>query len=207
MVNNPQVPAGQPFTPNVVHLERRLFHMAGSSICPVLALFVQRDLVVTLLLGATVLFVVGDVVRLLVGRLNRLFHRLFRQLLRKAEESRITGASYMLLGTVGAFVLFSKDVAILAVFFAALGDPIAAMIGIRVPGKRVFGKSLLGTMAMIAVALGVAGILHVTAGIGVRWPVVVGAMVAGIVELLPLPLDDNLRVPIVAGTAMTFLGM
>ena len=181
--------------------------MAMASIPPVLALFLEEDLFLTLLLAVTYVVVMGDIARLLVGRLNRLFHRLFRPLLRQREENRITGASYVLLGTLGAFALFPSDVAILAVLFTALGDPVAAMVGTRSPGRRIHGKSPWGTAAMIAVGLGVAGVAHITGAIGFRWPVAVGAVVAGIAELLPLPVDDNLRVPLVAGGVMALLGM
>ena len=190
-----------------LHLQRRLFHMVAASAFPVLALFLEGTLFLTLLLAATAAFVLGDVTRLLVGRLNRLFHRLFRPLLRKREEIRVTGASYVLLGTLGAFAVFSQDVAILAVLFTALGDPVAAMVGMRSPGRRILGKSPWGTAAMIAVGLGVAGVLHTIGAVSFRWPVAVGAIVAGVAELLPLPLDDNLRVPLVAGGVMALLGM
>ena len=190
-----------------MHVQRRLFHMAMASIPPVLALLLEEDLFHTLLLAVTYAVVLGDIARLLIRRLNRLFHRLFRPLLRQKEESRITGASYILLGTLGAFALFPSDVAILAVLFTALGDPVAAMVGIRAPGRRIHGKSPWGTAAMIVVGLGVAGIAHFTGAIGFRWPVAVGAAAAGIAELLPLPVDDNLRVPLVAGGAMALLGM
>ena len=181
--------------------------MAAASTFPVLALFLEDGLLLTLLLVVTSVFVLGDLTRLRVRRLNSLFHRLFRPLLREREENRVTGASYVLLGTLGAFALFSQDVAILAVLFTALGDPVAAMVGVRCPGRRISGKSPWGTAAMIAVGLGVAGVLHTIGAIGFRWPVAVGAFVSGLTEMLPLPLDDNLRVPLVAGAVMALLGM
>ena len=181
--------------------------MAAASAFPVLALFLGEGPFLTLLLAVTLVFVLGDIARLLAKPFNSLFQRLFRPLLRKAEGSQPTGASYVLLGTLAAFALFTQDVAVLAVLFTALGDPVAAMVGTRCPGRRVHGKSPWGTAAMIAAGLGIAGVLHATDAIGFRWPVAVGALVAGIAELLPLPLDDNLRVPLVAGGAMALLGM
>ena len=181
--------------------------MAAASVFPVLALFLEEGPFLTLLMVVAWVFVLGDITRLLVRRLNTLFYRFFRPLLRETEESRLTGASYVLLGTLGAFALFPQEVAVLAVLFTALGDPVAAMVGARCPGRRVSGKSPWGTAAMIAVGLAVAGMLHATGAIGFRWPVAVGAVASGIAELLPLPLDDNLRTPLVAGGAMVLLGM
>ncbi|MFH1141647.1 MAG: hypothetical protein V1724_08345 [Chloroflexota bacterium] len=184
-----------------IHAPRRLFHMAAASLFPLLALVLDERKFLPLLLAVTALFVLVD-----VARLNLWFHRLFGPLLRQGEERRITGASYMLLGTLGVFILFSRDVAVLAVLFTALGDPVAAMVGIRFPGRPVFGKSLWGTAAMVVVGLVVAGAMHVAGVIDFRWAIAAGALVAGIAELLPLPLDDNLRVPLLAGAAMAVLG-
>ncbi len=189
-----------------IHAPRRLFHMAAASLFPLLALLLEERTFLLLLLAVTALFVLADVARLRAGRLNLWFHRLFGPMLRQGEERRITGASYILLGTLGAFVLFSRDVAVMAVLFTALGDPVAAMVGIRFPGRRLFGKSLWGTAAMILVGLGVASLVHVAGVVELRWAIAVGALVAGIAELLPLPLDDNLRVPLLAGAVMALLG-
>ena len=184
--------------------------MAAASTFPLLALFLGekgKELFLTLLLAAAFIFVLAEVTRLLVRPINRLFQRVFRSLLRQSEESRVTGATYVLLGALGAFALFPRDVAILAVLFTALGDPVAAMVGIRSHGRRFYGKSPWGTLAMALVGVGVAAALHLTGAIGLTWQAGVGAIVAAVTELVPLPLDDNLRVPLVAGGAMALLGL
>ena len=190
-----------------LHTPRRLFHMVATSFFPLLALFVERDLLLTLLRASPAVFVIGDIARLYLKPLGTLFHRLFGPLLREREGNRVTGASYVLLGTLAVFALLPRDVAILAVIFVAVGDPVAAMVGIRSPGLRMFGKSPLGTAAMIVTCLSVAGVLHWVGAISMGWPVAAGAVVAGLTELLPLPLDDNLWVPLAAGMAMLLLGM
>ena len=189
-----------------IHALRRLFHMAAASLFPILALFLEKRTFLPLLLAVMALFVLADVARLRLVRLNLWWGKLFGPLLRQGEERRVTGASYILLGTLGVFVLFSRDAAVLAVLFTALGDPVAAMVGIRFPGKPIFGKSLWGTAVMVVVGLAVAGAMHVAGVIDFRWAIAVGALVAGIAELLPIPLDDNLRVPLLAGAAMSLLG-
>ena len=190
-----------------LHIERRLFHILSGSVFPVAALLVEEGLFLFLLLAATVAVIAGDAARLLVPSLNRLAHRLFSRLLREREAHRVTGASYILLGTLGAFAIFPRDVAVLAVLFTSVGDPIAGLVGVRAPGWRAFGKSPVGTAAMAVAGLVVAGLLHAAGEITIGWPVVVGAVVAAVVELLPLRVDDNLRVPLVSGAAMVALGM
>lgn len=190
-----------------LHIERRLFHIISGSVFPVTALFLDEGLFLLLLLSITTAAVAGDAARLLIPSINKLFHRLFGRLLRVREAYRVTGASYNLLGTLGAFAIFPRDVAVLAVLFTSVGDPIAGLAGVRAPGWRAFGKSPVGTAAMAVAGIGVAGLLHAVGEISFGWPVAVGALTAAVVELLPLRVDDNLRVPLVSGAAMVALGM
>ena len=180
--------------------------MTAAALLPVLALLLREEWFIALLLLATIVWVAADLARLRVGSLNRWFQRCLGPLLRKGEEHRMTGASYLLLGTFAAFALFQRDVAVLAVLFLALGDPVAAMVGMRFRRGRVFGKSPLGSVAMAGTALGVAGVLHGVGVIDFRWLFVAGALVAAVTEILPLPVNDNITVPLSAGAAMAMLG-
>jgi dolichol kinase len=92
-------------------------------------------------------------------------------------------------------------------FFLSLGDPAAAMVGRRMPGPRIFGKSPLGTAAFVGVGAGAAAVLIVANGIDHHWALWVGAGVAGVVELASIPPDDNLAIPLLAGTVMFVLGV
>jgi dolichol kinase len=40
-----------------------------------------------------------------------------------------------------------------------------------------------------------------------HWGLLVGALIAAVVELVSLPPDDNLSVPLVTGASMHFLGV
>ena len=189
-----------------LHPQRRLFHAAVGSLFPVLALLVDREAFFAALITATVALVAADIARLRARRMNLLAQRWIGPLLRQGEESRLTGASYVLLGTLAAFALFQRDVAVVAVLFLAVGDPVAAMVGMRFRRGRLFGKSPVGSMAMVAAALGVIALLDATGGVGFRWPFLAGAVAAAAVEILPLPVNDNLTVPLSAGAAMALLG-
>ena len=71
-----------------------------------------------------------DLVRLRLAWLNRCFVIWMAPLLKSDEDRRITGATYLLLAGFFAFLLFSQPVAVLATFFLALGDPVAALVGV-----------------------------------------------------------------------------
>ena len=146
-----------------------------------------------------------DLVRFRVAWLNRQFLRWLAPLLKGDEGHRITGATWMVIGALVAFLLFDAKVAVVALLFLSLGDPAAALVGRRAPGPRLFGKSPGGTAAFLAVALAVVAVLVGSGVVPYHWGLLVGAAVAALVELVPLPPDDNLTVPLVSGAAMNFL--
>jgi len=81
------------------------------------------------------------------------------------------------------------------------------LAGRRMPGPRVFGKSPGGTAAFIAVSWAVVGALVATGVVEYHWGFMAGAVAAGLAELAPLPIDDNLTVPIAAAGVMYLTGV
>jgi len=148
-----------------------------------------------------------DLVRLKVGWLNALFMRSMASLLKEDEAGHITGATYMLIAALIVFLLYGKEVGIPVMFFLSLGDPAAAMMGRRMPGPRILGKSPGGTAAFIGVGAAAVAVLLAADGIDHHWALWVGVAVAGVVELASIPPDDNLAIPLLAGTAMFLLGV
>ena len=51
------------------------------------------------------------------------------------------------------------------------------------------------------------GVLVSAGVVEYHWGLIAGAVAAGLAELAPLPVDDNLTVPIAAGAVMFFLGV
>ena len=186
---------------------RRLFHVVVGSTIPVAAIFLPGTVMVWAL---SVLAAGGlglDLVRFKVGWLNRIFTWLLAPLLKADEAGHITGATYMLIAALLVYLLYGKEVAIPVMFFLSLGDPAAALVGRRMPGPRIRGKSPLGSAAFIGVGAGAAAALVAANGIDHHWALWVGAAVAGAAELASVPPDDNLAVPTIAGTVMHFLGV
>ena len=146
-----------------------------------------------------------DLARFQVGWLNRQFLRWLAPLLKGDEGQHITGATYMVIAGLAAFLLFDAPVAVASLLFLSLGDPAAALVGRMTPGPRVFGKSPGGTGAFLVVSLAVVGVLAASGTVDYHWGLVVGAAVAALVELVPLPPDDNFTIPLVSGAAMHFL--
>ena len=183
-------------------LGRRLFHAVAGSLPPLAGILAPMPELVVILAVLAFGSLSLDLTRFRVSWLNRLFLRWLRLLLKSSEDRRITGATYLLVAAFLAFLLFDRPVAIAVLLFLSLGDPAAALVGRPMPGPRLFGKSPVGTLAFIGVSL-LVGAALVVAGIApFHWGLLAGAVVAGLVELAPLPGDDNLWVPLIAGAVM-----
>ena len=186
---------------------RRLFHVFAGSTIPIAGIFAPET---EFLIGLAVTAAGGlalDLARFGLGPLNRVYLRWMAPLLKSDEEFHITGATYMLIASVLVFWLFGKNVGIPVMFFLSLGDPAAAIVGRRMPGPRLLGKSPGGTVAFAAVGAGVAGVLLGFGAIEHHWALWAGAAIAASVELAGIPPDDNLTIPLIAGTAMWAMGV
>ncbi|MDE2939207.1 MAG: hypothetical protein OXR67_09885 [Chloroflexota bacterium] len=184
---------------------RRLFHAAVGTAIPVTAYFLP-DLLPIILIGILAAASLAlDLVRFRVPWLNRQFLYWLSLLVKKEEEAHITGATYLLIAAFVSFLVFDKEIAVAVLLFLSLGDPAAALIGRPVPGPRIMGKSPIGTMAFVGVSLLVIAVLATTGVLEFQWVLVVAAVVAGLVELAPLPLDDNLTVPLISGACAQYL--
>jgi dolichol kinase len=95
-------------------------------------------------------------------------------------------------------------VAAAALGLTILGDGTAALVGKGWGRVHFFNKTLEGAAGGLVACLAWAAFLG---GTGVLpWSVVVcGALVASLVELLPIPLDDNLGITLFAGYTMKLL--
>lgn len=181
-------------------LQRKLVHMA-SSILPLGYWLLGRELAVIVLACMTIFLALAEFLRLytLFGR--RLYQRFFGSMTRAEEFGRVTGATYVLVGMLLAALLFKPVVAIVAMLFLSLGDSTAAVVGQRYGRITLGDKTLEGTLACLAVCLGIALLAKLS------WPVAVGgALVAALVEVVPWRwVNDNLTIPVLAGGAMTLL--
>ena len=189
----------------VARLERRVFHLVSASVLPLGALIVPVWLVVSVAAVGVAVAVGLELARSRSSVLNDWFLAHFSVLLKREERGRWLGSTYLLASTLVAFLAFDKYVAILALLFLAVGDPVAAVIGERMGRIRLGKKSLEGTLGFLVASLVVGGLV-VGGGADIPFSaVLLGAAVGALVELAALPPDDNLTVPLAAGGVMTAL--
>lgn len=179
-------------------LARKLIHV--STVGVPLALWVLPRAAALLLLGAAVAVALSvEWARHHLRWARYHFLRRTRRLLRPSETEGLSGATNMAIGYFVAALLFPRSVAVAAMLFNAFGDGAAGLVGRRWGRRRTrWGKSWEGWAA---------GLL-VNCTIGMMIPgispgaAVVGGIAAATIEFVPIPIDDNLSVPIGGGAAL-----
>jgi glycerol-3-phosphate acyltransferase PlsY len=184
-----------------LELPRRLFHMLGGLSVALSGLVLPEQIFIPSLIAATAGFVGLDIARFFSRRVNRWFLSVFHAMMRENESARITGSSYLALGALASFILFETPVAAMSLCFLATGDPVSGMVGGKRQKRRTTIRSLTGGAACFGACLAVAGAFHLSTGVPLA-PAATGALFAAIAESLPIPLDDNLTIPLAGGLAV-----
>ncbi len=155
--------------------------------------------------GLLLAFVLGlglDVLRLAWAPLgSRLTPRLGSSLRPGEERGLVLGAHFLTLSAVLLGACTPPAIGATALGFAVLGDAAAALVGRAFGKRRAWGKSLEGSLACFATCAGLGAILLP----GRPLAALAGAGVATLVEALPLPVDDNLSVPLLSAAALLLL--
>jgi len=159
-----------------------------------------RVLFLSLTVGAIAL----DVLRIHERRVRTIFRRFFGELIRQHEALSLLGSTYLLLAALIAIEVFPRPVAAVALGFTVLGDATSALVGRAWGRHKLFGKSWEGTAGcLVTCLLWAACVSHAAA---LPWPVTIaGAVAATLVEVLPIPLDDNLGITLAAGYTMKLM--
>ncbi len=179
---------------------RKVIHLAGTSV-PLfyLAASSGRQILISFLLAGAAAFFLLDSLRLSIKRVNSWFMDRYGYTLKDEERSGPVGSGLFFFSSGLTVLFFNKEVAVAALFFLAVGDAAAAILGTKWGVPRVKGKSLEGFAACLAVCF-VLGIAFLPAHVALR-----GAAAAALAELLStlIFIDDNLAMPLLAGLAMS----
>jgi len=159
-----------------------------------------------ILLTVCLIVVVFDFLRLHINGFKEGFILFFGSFLRRHELTRLSGATYLLLGCLMTSLLYRKPIVVAACAYIIVGDTFAAMLGQNIKSPKLFRrKTLLGSLGFLLGSLGVAVVLYNLPDTLPLMVLVIGAITATVFEALPLPWDDNFSVPIITGFIMTFL--
>jgi dolichol kinase len=180
---------------------RKGIHLV-SLVIPISFLFINFYVVLFCLILAFSISALFDLLRFFGNDTVKKFLGInFGFLLRPREKKSFSGATTILLAGTLVYLLFDVKVAAAAMVIIVVGDTFAALVG-RYFGKyRFLGKSLEGLIAFI---LSATIAVHFIPGLPSD-VAFIGVIIGAIVEFLPLLIDDNIIVPLVAGGVMHIL--
>jgi len=150
----------------------------------------------------TVCFIIIDISRHFVPIVKSTFSFFFNKMLRDHElEGKFTGATWVMIASCISIALFSKPVAILSLIYMSLGDTAAGLIG------QLYGKHRIGTKTWEGFIAGLLVCIMIAINYDMlpKYISFSGALFAMIMEILPIPLDDNFKIPLGSGGIMMML--
>ena len=186
----------------MTHTGRKLYHLIGGLGLLSLYFLMGRDRALVSYAVLFILVLVLDLIRLTIPAVNTFMFTRFSSFIRRNEAHKLTGTAPYILGIGLSLYAFSQPVATAAICFLAFGDVAATTIGERYGRTKIGNKSLEGTAAFVIAAFAAGGILFLIGSGPTPWVMVLGSLVAAGVELLTLPINDNLVIPIVSGGVM-----
>lgn len=155
--------------------------------------------------GITILFALPDIIRLLNPKVNKFFFvRLKNKVYKKKEKRSFSSITLFLFSVFIVLLLFSWPIAVVSLLYLVFGDMASKIFGIQFGRTHIFPKihkDLEGALAYVSICLALGYIVHSYLDISMA-TVAIGAVVASIVETLPLGVDDNLTVALSSAASM-----
>jgi glycerol-3-phosphate acyltransferase PlsY len=186
-------------------VRRGVFHIVCGLVIALSGLFLPLNVVLIALCIASLLLLALELARFSLPSANRWFLRVFHPFIREEETARATGALYMLIASFLAYLAFELHVAMLAIAFLAVGDAVGAIVGNTVGRVKSFKKTMEGDITCLLSCLAIGLIFYFTGLSGSLMVIAVGAASAAMVEATPLPVNDNLIMPLFSGLMMSLI--
>ena len=156
--------------------------------------FLERKAVVEMMGGLTCAEGLIEFGRLYAPALNARLMGWFGGIHRAEEKRKVSGIFWTLLGCWMTIFLFrDRAVVLCALGYLAFSDAAAGLCGVAFGRHEILGKkSLEGSLACFAASVAVGSMFLPLPG------ALAGAAVVTLVEILPLPFNDNLWIPLLS---------
>ncbi len=163
----------------------------------------NRTLMFRIVLVLCILAIIIELIRLERPTVKRIFHKLFGLLLRSHERKDFTGATYMMVSSVLCVAFLSPTICFCSMAFLSIGDTFAAIIGMPFGKRKIAGtkKSLEGGIACFTSTF-IFGLFFLPPFIALA-----GALATTLSEISNIPVDDNIRIPLIAGIVMSLVSI
>ena len=182
--------------------KRKLVHF-GSSAIGLSILYFDREIILPALIIISIIFPLLDYLRISNKSVSNFYDTYFSSITRSFESNKFTGATFVFLGAILTYILFSQKVAGISLIIMSLSDAMAAIIGVGYGKTKLLDKSLEGSFAFFLTTF----IILYFFKISVITALLVSILVT-IIELIDLPnINDNVSIPISAALLLTFAGI
>jgi phosphoserine phosphatase len=174
---------------------------ASGFFMPVIAGLIGIPVVSSIIIFIAIVYTVSELLRL-EGRNFRVISTITRHAASQSELYGFAAAPlYFAFGIVATLLLFPTLAGGAAIAMFCLGDSSASLFGGLISTSLPLnkGKTWEGSIAGFFFAF-LAGSFFVS-----PWLALVGAAIAMTIEVLPLPVNDNVLVPVITGAALTLL--
>lgn len=191
-------------------LFRKTIHISSSAI-PIGYYFLEKKLVLEILLPITSLMLVIELLKYKWDFLYNLYVKLFKGMLREYEFDRkvfrINGASWVFIGDIICIIIFPKFVAITGMLLLSLADSLSAIVG-QVFAKKYYSKnrSYLGSATFLIIGIIIVLITPKFFYIPLEYYIgFIAVIITTLVDAISLPVDDNLVIPIISSSVLYLL--
>ena len=185
-------------------ISRKAIHIF-SVIIPLLHIYIFKNKIdMIIFLSAMVIFCFFiEIFRNQNSFISKFFEKYLSFMMRSFEkQGSLTGSTWVFLGALTTIILIPQPFSLLALFFLAFGDTLAALVGMKFPFLKVGNKTLSGFFACFIMCLFVGLILNFEISSKI---ILIGAFTAAIAELTSIKINDNISIPVLSGFAM-YLG-
>jgi dolichol kinase len=187
------------------YIGRKLFHLLGGIGLLAIYFISGRSRALGLYGVLVIIIFLAETARLKIPSWNRYLYARFKSFIRINEQDKLTGTIPYILGVGLSLYAYSVAVASAAICFLAFGDVAATTVGELYGRTKIGNKSLEGTAAFVVAAV-CAGLVLISLGLEFKaWVMILGALIAAVIELLPIPVNDNFAIPVLSGAVMELM--
>ena len=196
-----------------LHILRKLWHM-GTGTFGLFCFFffeVEKENMTFFLLKLTVFAFIFDLVRIKFSRVNSTVMFFMKPFMRGSEKKSLTGLPFYALGVTVSLILYQEKLAILSIMFLVFSDPVSSFFGVLFGKQKILpNKTFEGCVAGYLTCYFLTLIYGFSLGVS-GYNLFIFSILAGLIgmlaEAVSMGLDDNLTIPIIAGSGLTLLNL
>ena len=181
---------------------RKLVHFA-SSIIGLSIIYLDREVILPILVISSVLFPLLDYLRINNRLISNFYNTYFHSITRSFESNKFTGASFVFWGALLTYILFEQKIAGISLIIMSFSDAMAAIIGVGFGKTKVLKKSLEGSFAFFMTTFIILYFFNI--------PLIVSLFVSTlstVTELVEIPkINDNISTPVTVALLLTICGI